>query len=230
VQKGVDKVKKSVWIYMALVVGLVFAASSAKADNFGFGTGPAGPADALAVGCFGSVGCPTTLVANTGVMPFSSPSISGNIEEIVLSDTGNVFCSGCLDFEIQVDVNNGPDSIGRVTTGSFTGFEVDAGYDSIFSTIFGNNTGTAIAPNTVDRNTLDTIGFNFNGGGITVGNSSDILEIETNATSYTTGAIGLIDTIPTYVYGYAPAVPEPATLSVLGIGLLGLLGLRKKNA
>lgn len=236
-QKGVDKVKKSVWIYMALVVGLLFAASSARAYDFGFGTGPAVAPDALPVGCFvpgvpapGS-GCPTTLVADTGPTPYAFGAISGTIEEIVLLDTTpNLVCpsGGCYDFEIEVLNNAGPDTVGRVTTTNYTGFAVDAGIDSIYGSIgLWPTSGGMVAPATVDRVTADTIGFNFS---IPVGSSSDILEIETNATSYTTGLISVIDGGAANVTGFAPGVPEPATLSVLGIGLLSLLGLRKKNA
>jgi len=231
VQKGVDKVKKHVWFYLALAVGLFALAPAAKATVLTPGMGAVAP-DALPVGCFGSLGCPTTLLADTGAEAFSTPSITGTVEEIVLLDSApNTVCptGGCLDFEIQVLVNSGPDSIGRVTAGDFTGFAVDAGFDSLFTSIGLNSTsGVNLPPSTVDRLTADVVGFNF-ATGITVGNSSDILEIETDAHGYKAGTIGLIDAVPTGVSGFAPTVPEPTTLSILGIGLLSLLGLRKKS-
>jgi len=230
VQKGVDKVKKSVWIYMALVVGLLFAASSAKATVLTPGMSGAIP-DGLAVGCFGGLGCPTTLVADTGPVPYAFGGTNGTIEEIVLLDsTPNAVCpsGGCYDFEIEVLNNAGADNVGRVTTTNYTGFATDVGYDSLFSLIgLWPTSGGYVMPATVDRVSADVIGFNFS---IPVGSSSDILEIETNATSYTTGLISVIDGGAANVNGFAPGVPEPATLSVLGIGLLSLLGLRKKNA
>jgi len=223
VQKGVDKVKRAM-TYMFLGVALVLMTASANATVLVPPSGPM-PADLLGVGPFPGV---TTLIASTGgAFTSLGGSVSGTYEAVVLSDPGNVFCAGCFDFEIQVVINTGSDAIGRITASNFAGFSTDVGYDPLFCGIFVCSAGTPVAPSTVDRTTADVIGFNF-ASGVTPGNGTEILEIETNATSYTSGYVGIIDSIPTAVAGFAPAVPEPGSMFLLGLGLLSLAGLRKK--
>lgn len=75
------------------------------------------------------------------------------------------------------------------------------------------------------------IQFNYGGiGGLGAVATSDIMWIETNAQSF-----GLIGTTQlqgvgnTQLVTYAPRVPEPASVALLGLGLLGFVGkLRKK--
>jgi len=229
VQKGVDKVRKFVWMYLALAVGLLIAAPSAKAILLG--PGGSGAPDVLSVPTFPSAGA--TLVAYT-TGTFSSGLISGSYEAAVIKDTSGVnpFGIGDFDFEIAINPNTGPDAIGRVTTTNFAGWLTDVGYDNLFCGILYCGSATLVAPTSVDRGVLgDTIGFNFGSfvaPTLASGDSSYILEVATNATSYTKGTINILDGGAATVTGFAPAAPEPATLSILGIGLLSLFGLRKK--
>jgi len=220
---------------LSLLLAAVVATSIAKATNLPPGTGPSSP-DALTVGSFPSG--TVSLVASISGGSFSGSSsgstLSGNYDAVVLADQNNVFCAGCYDFEIDVYNVTGNDDIGRITATNFTGFSVDAGYDTLFQTggIYNGNSGTPSLPSSVDRLTADVVGFDF-ANGIAPGNSSVILEIETNATSYTTGSFGFLDGFAVNAPGFEPsAVPEPATLSLLGTGLVAMGGLlrRKRNS
>jgi hypothetical protein len=60
-----------------------------------------------------------TLLATTGSQALSSGTFTANATASVYSDTGNVFCSGCLDFVCMVTRTGGDDPIERITRGSF---------------------------------------------------------------------------------------------------------------
>ncbi|HVM95865.1 MAG TPA: PEP-CTERM sorting domain-containing protein, partial [Candidatus Acidoferrales bacterium] len=64
------------------------------------------------------------------------------------------------------------------------------------------------------------------------GQTSYVLLLYTNATQFTIDTIGIQDGAGTTVGGFVPlaptSTPEPATLSLLGFGIVGLGALRKK--
>ncbi len=68
---------------------------------------------------------------------------------------------------------------------------------------------------------------------VKAGQTSYIELLYTNATQYTTDTFGIQDGAGTTVSGFIPlaptTTPEPATLSLLGIGLAGLAALRKRS-
>lgn len=212
-------------MYMVLAVGLFVAMPSAKATVLA--PGASGLPDIINVPAFGSG---STLVAyRTGT--FSDGTISGTYEEAVVSDTTNPYGSGDFDFEIAINPNTGTDAVGRVTETGYAGFSTDVGYDSLFCGIEFCGSSTLVAPTAVDRSLSGgTIGFTFASGALAPGDSSYILEIATNATSYTSsGTAHFIDGGDAAIADFAPSVPEPTTLSLMGMGLLSLLGLRKKS-
>jgi hypothetical protein len=140
-----------------------------------------------------------------------------NLFEGVISDPTNVFGAGDLDFIIVA--SNAPGSfhnIERVTSSSFASFKTDVGYFTGFP---------GVPPNTVDRLTAPTIGFNFFGG-IAPGSDSAQLVIETNATRFTSGFLSAFNTGSATITGFAPSVPEPSTWRMLVLGLAGLGLLR----
>ena len=108
-------------------------------------------------------------------------------------------------------------NITRLTTSDFSGFTTDAYYVE---------TEGGVIPLTFSRtlsstSTGPTIGFNF-GNGVQFGSESALLFIKTDAFAYVDGSISLIDGATANVRGFAPSVPEPGTLLLLGSGLVGL--------
>lgn len=182
-----------------------------------------------------------TLLATTGVEPVVFPvtpnPLSANVQEWVYSDpNANLACptGGCLDFVYQfTDTTKGANStypgiIERLSGSSYTGFLTDFGY--VATTGMNSSGGTAdIAPNGFDRSALpgDVVAFDYQGtGDVTPGEVSDLLVIKTDAHNYVVGTIGVQDGVAGSAIGYAPGVPEPATMGLLGGGL-ALLGVAR---
>lgn len=230
-------------VLLLLLLALV-AAPAAKASLIPPGTFFATP-DALPVGCYGG-SCPEGLVASIFDGSFSNGNISGTYDTVVLQDLSGApsdgLCVGCLNFEIEVDINTASTDVidyisssGLTGMPGFTGFLTDVGYDTKFCGIDECGSGTAFLPGYVGRASADTVDFFMapNGlvagsGAITPGNSSVILEIETNATAYTKGTISFIDGGAAPVAGFVPTAVEPAITLLLPLTLLSGGLLRKK--
>ena len=131
-----------------------------------------GPPDPL------TLGLGSTLLADTGVMPFLTTVYSGTAEEWVYANTANHWGSGDLTFIISVtNAKGSKDGLGRITAADFGGFKVDAG-DLGFG---------GVAPDLVTRNSVgDTIGFNYIFG-LDPGKTTEFLAIDTNAKLFTIG-------------------------------------------
>jgi PEP-CTERM motif len=156
---------------------------------------------------------------------WTTATMSGTYSESVIAATNNTFCSGCLDFVINVSNNaSSRDSIETISTGAFGLFLTDVGF---------NTASTGVIPFVVDRSTTgDVINFAyFQPNVIHPGQSSAELIIETNATHFTAGTISLIDQFTATVNGFAPTtIPEPASMALLGAGFLAFgSALRRKK-
>ena len=209
-------------LVLAASAAFAMVAAAPAAQAIVLDPGASGPPDLL------SLGAGSTLVANTGSLPFSNIAFSGTIDEWVYQDTANHFGSGDLTWIIQV-VNSpsSSDAIGQVTAGNFATFMTDVG-----------DNGGANGPDLVDRDTPGhTIGFSWaETGGLVAGDMSDLLLIDTNASRFTTGTLAVINSETSDLTGYEPSpVPEPATWAMMligfaGLGVAGYRGSRKSAA
>ena len=161
----------------------------------------------------------TTLIDSIIGQSWSHNLITGTINAWVYRDNSD----GNLIFAYQV--MNGATSgngLSALTTTSFANYTTYAAYESV--------TG-GISPLTFDRSSGagSTVGFRFGFEAIPAGNTSDILWVKTNTPYYGIGETSIINGGAVNVNTFAPTVPEPGSLMLLGMGILGLFGLGKKR-
>jgi hypothetical protein len=216
------------------LLAIVAMASIANATPL-TGTILTNPGDTVFPGLVPPGTAPGTLLASL-VAPYSfittAGTTSGSLVSAVYRNS-----SGTLDFYYQVNNNaNSATAIARETDDSFVGFLTYLGFrvdgSALAGPLFVDGT---VSPVTGDRNGLPgtTVGFSFNppdGAKILPGLHSNVLVISTNAVNFAAGNASVIDGGTQTVASFQPtaATPEPASIALLGLGLLAIGGIGRK--
>jgi hypothetical protein len=164
-----------------------------------------------------------TAVADTGLQAFSFAGgvDTGSVVQFVLKNN----TTGFLDFVTEFNVTAGVVqdlSVANFTNAGYSATYPDVGYNSLqcISGLTGCP-GTFVAPTGVNA-TGDgsVIEFTFGSTGVTAGELSNELVVQTNATTFSPGTIGLIDGGGATANGY-----EPAPAPLIGHGLSVVLAV-----
>jgi LPXTG-motif cell wall-anchored protein len=217
------------------VLAFIFSAALAHATILSPGGSPPVAASAFGTPVTGPFLADTGLQNFTGTNSLGQTTISGEYRAMVYSDPGNDFCAGCLDFFVVVESNSSStDAIERITLASFGSFLTNVGYS-----VGKGSLPSGIDPTTVDRSSNGSVvGFNFSTlPGVAPGDETEVLEIQTNATSFMKGTLQIIDSSVASVTAFEPClgtVPEASSISMTLLGglLLGLgfIGRRRRTA
>ncbi|HEY2759845.1 MAG TPA: hypothetical protein VGI75_03860, partial [Pirellulales bacterium] len=166
------------------------------------------------------------LVANTGALPFVSPTFTGTLQsEAFLNDPANPFGPGNITFTYLITNTNGPDSIDRFTVNGYgvPGLVTDASYQAPTAGVLPASFDRSVAATLGDVIGVSYVDAPLGFGTLLPGSASALVVVHTNSPLFGLSTAAVIDSTTTSVAALAPlaTVPEPSTIV---LGLIGLAG------